>query len=68
MIGEIGGSAEEEAAAWVKANFRRPVVGFIAGRTAPPGAAWATRSDRRRRQGHGGREVRRHARCWDSRV
>ena len=44
MIGEIGGTAEEDAAAWAAANMSKPIIGFVAGSTAPPG----------KRMGHAG--------------
>ena len=58
MIGEIGGTEEARGAEWVKANMTKPVVGFIAGRTAPPG----------KRMGHAGAVIsggRRHRRGQD---
>ena len=68
LIGEIGGTAEETAAAYVKAHVKKPVVGFIAGQTAPPGPPHGPRGGHHlRRPGHRGRQDEGAHRCRDPR-
>ena len=63
LVGEIGGDAEERAAAWAKANMSKPVVAYFAGRDAPPGQAHGScRGDRVRLARARGRRRRRHSR------
>ncbi|MDB6081778.1 MAG: sucD [Chlamydiia bacterium] len=58
LLGEIGGTAEEEAAEWIKKNFSKPIVAFIAGKTAPIG----------RRMGHAGAIISHGSGTWESKV
>ena len=65
MVGEIGGTAEEEAAAFIADNVSKPVVAYIAGVTAPPRQTHgARRCHHRWRQGHGCRQIRRAGRSF----
>lgn len=64
MVGEIGGDAEEAGAEYIKQFVKKPVVGFIAGASAPAGKHGPRRCDRIGRQGHRRRQVRGDGSCW----